>query len=432
MTTEAEAAATDSSGADSMGSTETTSGGEDGPPPPPLDLPPEPEIPKDPEGCHAIYAQDLLPTFELTIHPIVWSMLKQEWLDGQMNEDLGVNPKPYHPLAEFRYGDIVIQDAEIRLRGNPTAWYVDDKMQFQIGFHTNDPNGNFLGIKRLAFDAATFNRHMLRERLAYAVMRDVGIKAPCANNARLVINGEYYGIFTNLEKLDEAFLDRNFEDPTGDLWKRGNWTLKTNLDSSNPIRLNAMRDAATAEELFTYLDIEQALRVFAAEAVIPDSDGMWAGGLNFYLYDEPIGGKFMLLPWDKDNTFERFSHPPDGEYPANPDPFVWEKWTSHGRPCYTIALEDPMWFALYIDLIDEILHDGYAPDKMHERIDTWTEQIQEAVFEDVNKPYSDQLYLNKVAELHEFVDTRFAFVEAWLVCWQNGGIDDGDGYCVYP
>ncbi|WP_181233814.1 CotH kinase family protein [Enhygromyxa salina] len=428
---DAKAAATDTSSGDSQTSTETeTSSGDEEEPLP--DLPSDPEPPVDDEGCHAIYAQDLLPTFELTIHPIVWELLQTEWHNGQMNEDLGVNPKPYHPLAEFRYGDIVIENAEIRLRGNPTAWYDNDKFQFQIGFHTNDPNGNFMGLKRLVFDAATFNRHLLRERLAYAVMRDVGIKAPCANNARLNINGEYYGIFTNLEKLDEVFLERNFDDPTGDLWKRGNWVLKTNEDSSTPIRLNALRDAATTEELFTYLDIEQALRVFAAEAVIPDSDGMWAGGLNFYLYDEPIGGKFMLLPWDKDNTFERFAHPPDGDYPANPDPFVWEKPTSHGRPYYDLSLEDPMWFALYIDLIDEILHDGYNPAKMHERIDTWTEQIQDAVFEDVNKPYSDALYLNKVAELHAFVDARYAFVEEWLVCWRSGGIADGNGYCVYP
>ncbi|PRP94291.1 Inner spore coat protein H [Enhygromyxa salina] len=414
--------------------TETDTGTDDGPPPD-MGVPPDPNEqipPPDEEGCHAIYAQDLLPTFELVIHPVVWAQLETEWLEGQMNEDLGVNPKPYHPLQEFRYGDIVIKDAEIRLRGNPTYWYPDDKLQFQIGFHTNDPDGRFLGIKRLALDAATFNRHLLRDRLAYAVMRDVGIKAPCANNARVNINGEYYGIFTSVEKVDEVFLERNFDDPTGDLWKRANWVLKTNEDTSNDDRVDAMRDAETLEELFTYLDIEQALRVFAAEAVLPDSDGMWAGGLNFYMYDEPIGGKFMLLPWDMDNVFERFNDEPDGEYPVNPDPFVWEKPTTHGRPWYDIPVADPTWFALYIDLIDEIVHDGYTPEKMHERIDTWSAQIHDAVFEDVNKPYSNNLYTNKVAELHEYVDGRYIFVHEWLLCWQGGGVDNGQGYCELP
>jgi spore coat protein CotH len=419
--------------------TEGSSGTDTGDPPPDMGTPPDPNEqipPPDEEGCHAIYAQDLLPTFELTIHPVVWQALQDEWNNGQANEDLGVNPNPYHPLQEFRYGDIVIQDAEIRLRGNPTHWdpLPGDKMQFQIGFHQNDPeNGRFLGLERLSFDAHTYNRHMLRDRLALAFMRDVGIPAPCANNARLVINGEYYGIFTNLEKMDEVYVERVFaDDPTGDLWKRQNWELKTNEDTSNTARLDTLLDAGSLEEIEMYLHLEQALRVYAAEAIIPNSDGPWAGGLNFYLYDDPLVGKFWLLPTDLDQTFERFDHPPEGEYPANPDPIVWEKEETHGRPWYDHALEDPMWFALYIDLIDELLHEGYTPDKMHARIDEWTAQIQDAVFEDVNKPYDNELYLEKVDELHMYVDARYAFVDEWLECWQNGGVADGDGYCTMP
>ncbi|WP_181233449.1 CotH kinase family protein [Enhygromyxa salina] len=419
-TSDPEPGTTDESG-------ETDDGGL--PDPPGDDMPPP-----DEEGCHAIYAQDLLPTFNLTIDPVVWDLLIYEWNHGQEIEDMGGNPKNYHPLAAFQYGDIVIQNAEIRLRGNATHWdpIPGDKMQFQIGFHTNDDNGNFLGIKRLVLEAATYNRHMLRDRLSLAFMRDVGVDAPCANHARVDVNGEYYGLFTNVEKLDEVFLERVFDDPTGDLWKRANWQLKTNTDSSNDDRLEDLKDAEGSEELFTYLDIEQALRVFAAEAVIPNSDGMWAGGLNFYLYDEPIGGKFFLLPWDLDNTFERFNDPPDGEYPENPDPIVWEKWTSHGRPFYDIALEDPMWFSAYIELIDEIVHHGYTPDKMHERIDTWTAQIQSAVEQDQNKPWSNEKYLDEVEDLHIYVQARFEFLEAWLECWNNGGVDDGDGYCESP
>ena len=36
----------------------------------------------DEEGCHAIYAQDLLPTFELEVHQVVWEQLEWEWING--------------------------------------------------------------------------------------------------------------------------------------------------------------------------------------------------------------------------------------------------------------------------------------------------------------------------------------------------------------
>jgi hypothetical protein len=388
--------------------------------------------PPDAEGCHAIYAQDLLPEFSLTIAPDVLEQLEWEWVNGAMNEAMGIDPNPYHPLDAFQYEDIVITDAQIRLRGNPDFWEPDDKLQYQISFNEVDPDGRFLGLRKILFDAATFNRHMLRDRLSLSIMRDMGLEAPCANNARVVINGEYYGIFTNLEKIDKEFLQRVFVDDEGDLWKRANWELETNELTSNDMRLDALKDAVTVAELEQYLDLEQALKVFAAEAILPNSDGMWAGGLNFYLYDDPTRGKFVMLPWDLDNTFERFNDPPDGEYPINPDPVVWEKQTTHGRPWYDLALTDPEWFSYYILSIEAQLDSSYQPAVLHEKIDTWTAQIEQSVLEDVNKPYPNSTYYNKVEELHEYVQQRYEFLDQWLVCWQMGGTPDAEGYCVAP
>jgi hypothetical protein len=385
--------------------------------------------PLDEEGCHGIYAQDLLPTFELTVSDEVWEDLEWEWENGYDQKVSGEDPNPYHELDEFRYGEVVITDAEIRLRGNPTFWSPEDKLQFQIGFDQNDDDGHFLGLHRLAFDAATFNKHMLRDRLALSIMRDMGIIAPCANNARLVINGEYYGIFINVEKLDEVFIERVFDDPTGDLWDRHNWELKSNEGSTNDSRLVALNEAESIEELETYLDLEQALQVFAADALIPNSDGPWAGGYNFFLYDDPLRNKFVLLPWDLDNTFERFNDPPDGEYPPNPDPVVWEKENTHGRPLYELALEEPEWFDYYIESLEMQFESSYGVEELHAKIDTWTAQIQEAVFEDPNKWYSDEEYLAEVKNLRDYVEARNEFMVEWLSCWQDGGSADEDGYC---
>jgi hypothetical protein len=421
---------------DSEPGSESNSGSTDGSRPdlgaPGSDDPNEQIPPVDEEGCHGIYAQDLLPTFKLRISPEEWEGLVTEWNNGQANEDLGIDPNPYHPLEEFRYNDILITDAKIRLRGNPTYWKPENKMQFQIGFTQYDKDGRFLGLERLAFDAAFANRHMLRDRLALSIMRDMGIIAACANNARIDVNGEYYGIFTNLEKFDETFLERVFEDPTGDLWDRHSWELKTNKKTSNDGRLELLKDAETIEELEEYLDLEQALPVFAAEAIIPDSDGMWAGGLNFFIYDDPLRDKFVLLPWDLDNTFERFNDAPNGDYPANPDPVVWEKPTSHGRPWYDLALSDPEWFAYYLESIEQQFESGYNVEELHLKIDTWTAQIQDSVFEDTNKPYSNDLYLDKVAELHDFVQARHDFMLEWMECWHEGGVADMQGYCEIP
>ncbi len=430
---------------DSLDGTDTTDWSDDGDSESTSDEGPIPDMgmaadpneqipPPDEEGCHAIYAQDEFPTFELEIVDPVWDSLVDLWNNGKELEEEDVETKLDFPLKEFRYGDIVIHDATIRLRGNPEFWdpLPDDKLQFQIDFDQNDEDGHFLGLKKLAFDAATANRSMLRDRLALSVLRDVGITATCANHAKLYINGEYYGVFTNLEKLDEVFLERAFEDPTGDLWKRANWTLKTNLDTSDADRLEDLNDADSIAELEDYLDLEQTLLVYAAGAVLPDSDGPWAGGLNFYLYDEPISGKFMMLPWDLDGSFDRFDGPPGSDFPNNPDPVVWEKKKTHGRPWYDMALQDPEWFDYYIEQIEYVVDDGYDPDDLQDRIEEWTEQIEDAVLDDPNKPFSNAVYYEEVDDLHDFVEDRYDFLVEWLSCWESGGIADIEGYCVTP
>jgi hypothetical protein len=139
-----------------------------------------------------------------------------------------------------------------------------------------------------------------------------------------------------------------------------------------------------------------------------------------------------VVPWDLDNGLDRFNGPPDGEYPINPDPVVWEKPTTHGRPWYDLALGDPEWFSYYLQSLEQQLASGYAIEELHARIDTWTAQIQDSVFEDANKPYSNDLYLNKVEELHEYVQGRHDFMVNWLVCWQNSGVPDQEGYCEAP
>ncbi len=385
--------------------------------------------PPDEEGCPAIFAQDILPTFELTIAPEVWTQLQWEWEHGVELVDKGLDPRPYHPLTEFRHGEIVIGDAEIRLRGNPAFWNIDDKYQFQITFDRVDKKGHFLGLDALLLEAATFNRHMLRDRLALSIMRDMGVDAPCANNARLVINGQYYGIFTNLEKVDKLFLQRTFDDPSGDLWKREDWQLQTNKKTANTDRLDALNAAQSIEELETHLDVEQALTVYAAEAILPNSDGAWAGGLNFYLYDDPLGGTFKLIPWDLDNTFERFDDGENGDYPNNPDPVVWEKKATQGRPWYDLALANPDWFWYYIECLTVQFEAAYDVAILHERIDTWTEQIKQSVLDDINKPYSNKTYLKKVDELKNYVEARHEWMVEWLACWKSGGQPDNEGYC---
>jgi hypothetical protein len=48
-----------------------------------------------------------------------------------------------------------------------------------------------------------------------------GVQYSCVNHARLDVNGEYYGMYANVERVDREYPERHFDDPDGNLWKEG-------------------------------------------------------------------------------------------------------------------------------------------------------------------------------------------------------------------
>ena len=66
------------------------------------------------------------------------------------------NYHPYHALAEFRYGNEVVTNALIRLKGWSSWWQAADdkppKMQFVIAFNEIDGNGRFHGQRKIELD----------------------------------------------------------------------------------------------------------------------------------------------------------------------------------------------------------------------------------------------------------------------------------------
>jgi hypothetical protein len=382
-----------------------------------------PEAPWSPAACPPIYDQALLPTFEIELDDDQLDALEEEWEIAD-DDDLAE-----HPVEWFKYEDTIITDATVRLRGNASHWPEQGKMQLEVSFNTIDREGRFLGLKHLLLDAATYNRSFLRDRLALAILRDVGLAAPCANNARLVLNGEYYGLFTNIEKIDSEFLRRNFEHPDGNLYKRSGadlgWERKNNEEDLDQRDIEALNAAETLPALRAVMNIDQALLEWAAEAVVPDRDGAWAGGLNLYVYNDPQTG-FVVLPWDLDDSFTRL--------PFDTDPYTYKKPKKvfSGRPFYDLVTADPDWFFKYIDALEFVVERGYDVSVLQRCIDAWAAQIATAAAQDPNKPFSTAEHLDQVAEKRAFVADRAAFLAAWLRCWRDGGTRDDDGTCDPP
>ncbi len=331
----------------------------------------------DPHACTDVYAEDALPTFEIEISDAGWAALQQDAVEGE---------EVYYPAA-FRFRDEVLSDAMIRLRGGNSR--CGDKLQFAISFNEIDPAGRFHGLRRLDLDHG--GCRMLHERLAMAYLRDLGVPAPCVNNARLVVNGRYYGLFVNLEHVNKDFLERNFGEAGdgGNLYKRGE-LLCTNEQEADYSGLEAYRTAPDVTALAALTDLEESVLEWAGEAVLPVHDNYWSDGWNYYLYDHPTRG-FLFIPNDIDmpwTTIESQPIIPDAlQYPAG------------------MVLADPAWRARFDDAVRRAIA-AYDLRVFDARIDRWWAQIAAVAAEDPHVVYTK----GDAEELRSRVHAR----SAWL------------------
>lgn len=374
-----------------------------------------------PKACDGLYSDDELQTFSVEIDPAMWRELEYEHAHAERLKDRDIEVEQYRPLLEFEHRGRTSPHAMIRLRGNSNSWKDQDKMQFQISFDEIDEDGRFRGQRKIVLDSASYNPSHLRDRLAASVFRDLGVPAPCVNHAKLFVNGRYYGLFANIEKVDREFLERNFADPTGNLWKQGD-ELKTNRggdQDDGQLKRFWKQGATDLAEFEAMADVEGMARALAAEAFFPNEDGYWAGGLNFYLYEHPTEG-FVYLPWDLDRGFESLS--------STIDPLVWTKLDRpgkdpskyHGHPHLELLKADPHWRGKFVDEIANVLARAPAA-TLQARIDRWAEQIEEAAAEDRYPPWNFEEHREAVEDLRRYVQLRSQRLASWVSCTRENG-----------
>jgi hypothetical protein len=369
-------------------------------------------------GCSPIFAAGLLPEYRVTIAPSEWAALEDEFFNRAENEEAGLNYKPYHPIG-FEYDGVEVPNVMMRLKGQSSWWHAiwfdeDPKMQFVISFNSIDRRGRFMGLRKLDLDMPRSDESFLWQRLALDYMRRAGIEAQCANNARLVINGAYYGLYTNLERPDKEYRQRIFPDAyDGDMWAGGR-VLKNNEDTFTWHRLDRFWYSEDRDEILSLIDVDASVRVWAAEAMIPHGDGYYNGRPNFYLYDHPTRG-FLWLPHDLDSAFDWL--------PADTSPIFpeCEGRDPRDRKHWDLVLSDPAWRDRYADLLGDA-RAFYDVAALEARVDRWADQIAVAAADDPMKPFTTTDHAYAVDRLRGYMAQRAAVVDDWLDCSRPEGV----------
>lgn len=355
-----------------------------------------------PKSCPDLYSPDIVPTFDLNFTDEDWTQMAQDCAQGS---------QAYRPV-EFTYDGETVS-AQVRMKGN-WSWNCE-KYQFVISFNEDDPDARFRGLRKIMLDAAWYDRTLLHERMAFPVFERLGLPYSCTNNAKVNVNGQYYGVYSNLERLDHEYLERHFDEPEGNLYQGGT-ELKTNEDVNDTTNLITLQNADSIDEIDTVMDLDQAVAEWAAEAMIPAMDNIWAGvEINYYLYDHPERG-FVYLPYDLDISFGDSAYS-DGTliWPntVSVDPILYEHSGWQKEPLVERVLADTYWCERFVEALVRA-RAAFDPSEMSIQAGEWGEQIAEAVAADPRKSYSTADHQAAIVDMQAFFYARADFVDGWL------------------
>ncbi|NUN68177.1 MAG: CotH kinase family protein [Bacteroidetes bacterium] len=307
-----------------------------------------------------------------------------------------------------RWLDESVDSIGFRLRGNTSR--AAKKKSFKVSFNSFLKGRKFHGVEKLNLNGEHNDPSIIRSKLSFDMFRDLGITATRANHARVFINGGYYGLYVNVEHVDENFLARRFADDGGTLWKclypadlkylgtdpdlykkvMNNATTRayelsqgTGDDYTPLARLIAIVNNTTAgalpDSLERVMDIQRLLQYFAVNTLVGSWDDYRSLMNNYYLYLDPQTRKFIVIPYDYDNTFgvDWFSV---NWSAANP--YSYPKAAAGSRPLWDRIITIPQYRDLYTHFLRFSLDTAYALRHWESRLDRLKDSILSAALED--------------------------------------------------
>ena len=243
-------------------------------------------------------------------------------------EALELDPETYVP-ARLRITssagayDSVEPKVGLRLKGTTSFRDLNGKAAFKVKF--NEFGGSkFLELKKLTLNNMVQDPSMLRETLTYELFRAAGVPAPRTGYASVSVNGALYGVYLNVETMDDVALDLWF-DSTQHLYE-GSFDVDARAadiplfevdegESSDRADLEALAAAVAAtgasfsQRVAGLADLAEMTSEFAVEKYAGAWDNYTSSEdpqrpNNYYLHSSDAG-LFSVIPWGHDQSLER-------------------------------------------------------------------------------------------------------------------------------
>jgi hypothetical protein len=276
-----------------------------------------------------------LPLYRILMAPADWQRMTQEARGSGKNWYPCAFVASVHGDAVNEHAGRAYQGAQIRFRGMTSRRPRDGRMSYRLKLA---PGDFFDGRDRLVLNAyASF-----RQKAGGDIMRMAGLPVSRALSIRLKTPGFDDPGYVDVEVVDGNFIAGRYGSGSGDIF-RGDHHVSNprfvadlsyngeNVDDYLAVYQRAnnkkSRDIANLLELLKALaasdadgyvervrklvDVEEWAMYFAANNVLGNTEGNLTleQGDDYFLHQRASDGRWVLIPWDQDSTFDDASMP---------------------------------------------------------------------------------------------------------------------------
>lgn len=344
--------------------------------------------------------------------------------------------------ATMTVDGVVYDSVGVRFKGQTSYFMAQNsqKKSFNLTVDYANPDQKLMGYKTLNLNNSFQDPSFLREVFYQHQIRR-HIPAAKSNFVKLYLNGQYWGIYPNVQQLNKDFLREWFFSADGINWRADQpdgtttgpgpggggpgwgdgtaalnylgsdtaqyqkyYTLKSS-ELDNPwdylvATCNALNTTPAAElpdVLPDFLDIDRTLWHLATEIAFSDDDSyVYKGKMDYYVYYEPETGRMTPLEYDGNSVMEM-------------NFVTWSPFYNASKVNYPLLnklLAVPMWRQRYLAHLRTIIDDEMDPAVCNAMLDNYKSMIDSLVKADTKKPYTNTQFDSELAVLKNFISSR--------------------------
>jgi len=269
-------------------------------------------------GTENILASAFDPTTVVDLSITITTENWQDILNNPLDEE-------YHQAA-IELNGVSLESVAIRTKGGSSLRAVSQstssRYSFKIDINEYVDGQKFFGLKKFTLQNFYNDPSFMREVIAYDLLKEMNVATPSHAYVNFYVNGELKGLYLMVEAVDGEFIENNFANDNGDLYKpdgTGSDLQWIDSDISSYSGINQQNNEETTDNgaFINFVDqlaqgstdviaVDNLLRYMSVSVALSNLDS-YHGTLahNYYLYEQD--GVFDLLPWDFNESFGTFS-----------------------------------------------------------------------------------------------------------------------------